>query len=135
VVDFLVGEITRPHSDIDLLIWRRDAPAFRDLLAGRAYSEGPSPSGPELDARFSKQSQLVEVMFLHEPEEGGVYWDHWCLAPNALEVRDGRLGEVLCPVINPHLLLGCKEVLLRDESEPHERGKHSQDVGRLRLLI
>src|SRR6266849_3139604 len=65
VVDFLMGEITRPHSDVDLIIWRRDAPAFRELLAGHGYTEGPSPSGPELDARLRKQSQRVAVMFIH----------------------------------------------------------------------
>src|SRR5690242_4472858 len=64
-VDLLVGEITRPHSDIDLWILQRDAPAFRDLLARHGYEEGASPSGPELDARCCKQGQLLEVMFIY----------------------------------------------------------------------
>src|SRR5712692_11867674 len=71
LVDFLAGEITRPHHDIDLIVWLRDAPAFRDLLARHGYAEGSSPSGQELDARFRKQSQLVEVMFVHDREDGG----------------------------------------------------------------
>src|SRR4051794_31652442 len=65
VVDFLLGEITHPHSDVDLIIWRQGAPRFQALVTEQGYTELPSPSGPELDARFCKQGQLVEVMFLH----------------------------------------------------------------------
>jgi hypothetical protein len=135
VVDFLVGEITRPHSDVDLIIWRRDVPAFRQLLVEGGYTERPSPSGPELDARFCKQGQLVEVMFLHEQEDGGACWGDWRLPPDALEAGHGRLGEILCPVVNPRLLLGCKEECVRQASEPAEQEKHTEDASRLRSLL
>lgn len=134
-VDFLVGEITRPHSDVDLMIWRRDAPAFRQLLLEQGYTEHPSPSGPELDARFSGQGQIVEIMFLHEPEAGGAWWGDWRLPPDALDGGDGRVGVVLCPVVSPMLLLDCKETCAREESEPADREKHAGDVERLRRLI
>jgi hypothetical protein len=101
----------------------------------RGYAEYPSPSGPELDARFSKQGQLVEIMFLHEREDGGTYWGDWCLPPDALEGWHGRLGEILCPVANPKLLLGCKEECLRQASDPAEQEKHSRDIARLRSLL
>jgi|SRR5438309_5149690 len=135
VVDFLAGEITRPHHDIDLILWLRDAPAFRDLLAQHGYTEGPSPSGPELDARFCKHSQLVEVMFVHEREDGGTYWDHWRLPPGTLEARHGRIGEILCPIVSPKTLLDCKEACLLQENEPSEQEKHTQDIARLRALL
>jgi hypothetical protein len=135
VVDFLAGEITRPHSDIDLMIWRRDAPAFRQILADRGYTERPSPSGPELDARFCKQGQLVEIMFLHEHEEGGACWGDWRLPPDALEAQPGQIGKQICPVVSPRLLLGCKEECLRQASEADEKEKHSRDLDRLRLLL
>jgi hypothetical protein len=134
-VDFLAEEITRSHSDVDLIIWRRDAPAFRELLARHGYNEGPSPSGPELDARFHKQSQLVEVMFIQRGEDGGAYWDQWRLPPGALAARHGRIGEILCPVVSPTILLDCKEACLRQENEPSERDKHLQDIARLRTLL
>jgi Aminoglycoside-2''-adenylyltransferase len=134
-VDFLVGEITRPHSDVDLIIWRRDVPAFRQILVERGYAERPSPSGPELDAQFCKQDQPVEIMFLQEQEDGGACWGDWRLPPDALEARDGRLGEIICPVVSPRLLLGCKEECIRQASAPAEQKKHTGDVGRLRSLI
>jgi aminoglycoside-2''-adenylyltransferase len=133
-VDFLVGEITRPHHDIDLIVWLRDAPAFRDLLAWHGYNELSSPSGPELDARFCKQSQLLEVMFIHEREEGGTYWSHWRLPSGSLAARHGRVGDILCPIVSPQTLLDCKEACLLQENEPSEREKHAQDIARLRPL-
>jgi hypothetical protein len=135
VVDFLVGKITRPHHDIDLIVWLRDAPAFRDLLARHGYTEGPSPSGPELDARFHKQSQLLEVMFIHERENGGTYWSHWCLPPSSLAARHGRVRDIICPVVSPQTLLDCKKACLDQENEPSEREKHAQDIARLRPLL
>src|SRR5262245_17870971 len=55
-VDFRVGAITRAHEDIDLVIWRDDAPAVRELLAPHGYVEAPPP--PEesaLHTHFSRQ--------------------------------------------------------------------------------
>jgi hypothetical protein len=134
-VDFLLGEITRPHSDVDLILWRRDVPVLRQILVERGYTERPSPSGPELDARFCKEGELVELMFLHEQEDGGAGWGDWRLPPDALEAQLGRLGEILCPVVSPRLLLGCKEECARQASEPDEHQKHARDVARLRSLL
>jgi hypothetical protein len=134
-VDFLVGEITRPHHDVDLMIWRRDVPAFRQLLERHGYTGGESPSGPELDARFRKQDQLIEVMFLREAEDGGACWDHWRLPADALAARRGRIADITCPVVSPRLLLDCKEACLRQESELAERDKHARDAARLRSLL
>jgi hypothetical protein len=135
VVDFLAGEITRPHHDIDLMVWQRDAAAFRQLLAQQGFDEGPSPSGPELDARFSKEGQLVEVMFLHASEAGDACWGQWRLPPDALEARHERLGEIVCPVIHSRVLLECKEACLREEHDLAERERHAVDIARLRSIL
>jgi hypothetical protein len=135
VVDFLAGEITRPHSDVDLMIWRKDGSAFRQILLERGYAECPSPTGQELDARFCKHAQLVEIMFLQELENGGGAWGDWHLPPDALETQHGRLGEIVCPIVNPALLLGCKEECARQDSDPAEQRKHRADVARLRALL
>jgi hypothetical protein len=132
VVDFLVGEVTRRHSDIDLVIWRADASRFRELLAGQGYEELPSPSGPELDARFSRQGQRVEVMFLHVGEGGSAYWGDWRWPAEALEAEPGRIGEIVCPIVSPELLLECKEAFLREEDGPDDPEKQAEDVARLR---
>ena len=134
-VDFLIGEITRPHSDIDLILWRRDFLAFRQILRESGYTELPSPSGPELDARFRKQDQLVEIMLLQEHAEGSACWGDWHLPSDALEARLGHIAELTCPVVSPMLLLDCKEECARQASESAEQQKHSADAGRLRSFL
>ena len=45
-------------------------PAFRQLLVEHGYTESPSPSGSDLDARFWKQDQRVEIMRGHHQLDG-----------------------------------------------------------------
>jgi hypothetical protein len=135
VVDFLVGEITRTHDDIDLIIWRRDVPAFRELLGRHGYTGGDSPTGPELDARFFKQNQVLEVMFVHQQEDGNAYWSDWRLPPGALAARHGHVEKITCPIVSPEVLLACKEVCLRETDDPAEQEKHRRDAARLRSLL
>jgi hypothetical protein len=133
-VDFAVGEVTRGHSDLDLIVRREDGARFRQVVTGLGYVELPSPSGPELDARFQKQGQLLEVMFLRTGEDGGAWWGDWRWPAEALESEAGRLGEIACPIVSPAFLLECKEGFLREEDGPDEPEKHAGDVARLRLL-
>ena len=135
VIDFAAGEITRPHSDIDLTIWSHSASTFQDLLTRQGYTELPSPSGPELDAQFCNQGQLVDVMLLQVRPDGEVYWDDWRWPADALQAGYGRLGDIICPIVSPRFLLDCKEAFLRQENGPDEPEKHTRDVTKLRLLL
>lgn len=40
-VDALLGEKTRPHSDLDIVVQDRDVPRIRALLEGRGYTDVP----------------------------------------------------------------------------------------------
>ncbi len=40
-VDALLGEQTRPHSDLDIVIQQKDVPALRTLLEGKGYRDVP----------------------------------------------------------------------------------------------
>ena len=40
-VDALLGEQTRPHSDLDIAVQHKDVPQVRALLAGRGYQDVP----------------------------------------------------------------------------------------------
>ena len=57
------------------------------------------------------------------------------LPPDALETRHGRVGEVGCPLVNPSVLMGCKEACLQQETEPALRDIQAQDLARLRLIL
>ena len=38
-VDALLGEQTRPHADLDIVIQQKDLPGLRELLDGRGYGD------------------------------------------------------------------------------------------------
>ena len=40
-VDALLGEQTRPHSDVDIVIQHKDAPKLRELLERQGYQDVP----------------------------------------------------------------------------------------------
>ena len=42
-VDLWVGRLTRPHDDIDLLVWRRDALRVDEALAAAGWTHAPTP--------------------------------------------------------------------------------------------
>lgn len=62
-VDFLLGHITRPHSDIDLVTWRRDASQLRHLFeqAGLLFKRD---TGIQYD--FSYCEQEISVVFISQ---------------------------------------------------------------------
>jgi lincosamide nucleotidyltransferase A/C/D/E len=46
-VDALLGEQTRPHSDLDLAVERNDLAAFRQLLGSIGYARADRPGDPD----------------------------------------------------------------------------------------
>ena len=57
------------------------------------------------------------------------------LPAGSLGAQHGRVGDVICPIISPETLLGCKEACLVQETEAGEREKHAGDVERLRSFV
>jgi hypothetical protein len=135
-VDFLVGTITRPHGDIDLVIWRDDGPAVRALLAPHGYVEAPPP--PEesaLHTHFSKEGQPIDAMFIHREEDGGIYWSSWRWPDGSFAERVCQLGAVVSPVVSAGTLLAAKEAYLRESPDQPDWDKCRLDIDRLRLLL
>jgi Aminoglycoside-2''-adenylyltransferase len=67
--DFHAGEITRPHGDVDLVVWRDDRPRIEELLTAEGWRHAPEPdedggTGYELGA------VRLELTFLVPDEEG-----------------------------------------------------------------
>jgi hypothetical protein len=134
-VDFLVGAITRPHEDIDLILWLEDAPAVREVLASQGYVEAPPP--PEesaLHTHFSRQGQQMDVMFIRR-EEDGIYWSDWRWPEGSFTELDGQLGEVICRVVSTRTLLEAKEAYLQENPDDTDREKCLLDIASLRPLL
>ena len=134
-VDFWLGEITRPHEDIDIIIWREDAPAVREALAEHGYTEAPpDPSESGLHTHFSKRGQPIDVMFIYKQEDG-IYWADWRWPEGSFEDRQRRLEGLVCTVTGVRCIVESKESYIQESEDQSDREKYSQDVARLKPLL
>ncbi|MES4792180.1 MAG: hypothetical protein C4321_03665 [Chloroflexota bacterium] len=68
-LDFLVGEVTTPHEDIDLVTGRRHATRVRHALESSGYEFGWS-SGVQV--AFAKAGQEISILFVARDREGRI---------------------------------------------------------------
>lgn len=104
-IDFLLGHITRPHSDIDVVAWRQDAAQLRRLLeqAGFLFERD---TGVQYD--FSKHGQEISVVFISQNGGDEVFVHgipEWVWLPGALSLPPQELDGLFCNVISPEQLL------------------------------
>lgn len=68
-VDFWVGDLTRPHDDIDVGAWRTDFDAIRTALVAAGWEHRPSPEDL-VGTRYRLASAEAELTFF-EPGPAG----------------------------------------------------------------
>ena len=68
-VDFLVGDVTRPHDDIDVAAWRRDYDAIKSTLVAAGWEHTPTAEDA-VGTRYRRRTAQVEFTFV-EPGDGG----------------------------------------------------------------
>ncbi len=74
-VDALLGEQTRPHADVDIVVQHKDVPNLRDFLAARGYADVPrDDTSPWNFVLGDQQGRLVDVHVVTLDAEGnGLY--------------------------------------------------------------
>jgi hypothetical protein len=135
-VDFHAGAVTRPHGDIDLIVWREDASAVRKALVPHGYVEAPPPSEESgLHTHFSKEGQQIDAIFVYQRPDGSIYWSDWRWPDGSFTGPSGRLGEGVCPVVSARTLLQAKESYLREGPDECDARKCHLDAATLRRLL
>lgn len=89
-VDALLGEQTRPHKDMDIVIQKKDVPALRKLLGKQDYQEIKLEiARPHNFVLADKQGREVDVHVvvfdelgngIYGPAEKGVMYPSYCFA-------------------------------------------------------
>ena len=134
-VDFRLGEVTRPHMDIEFLVWERDSARCVDLLQGAGYTES---GRVEECVYLRKADQLVELYLMDRNEQGLAIvlgpWKEWPWMPGALEAPPGRIGDIVCPTVSLDALLDTKEQYQQHVPDRPPRDKDIADMDRLRRL-
>ena len=125
-IDFILGRMTRFHSDIDLVAWKHDAIQIRYLLedAGFLFERD---TGVQID--LSKLGQEISIVFIVQNGEkvGVANIPEWIWLPDALTFPPQQIDELVCPVISPRQLLEEKAGYQRGTGIP-PRDKDLQSI-------
>ena len=70
-VDLWVGRLTRPHEDIDVLVWRRDEGRVHKVLQGAGWDHTPTPEDV-VGTNYTRDGYELQLTFVVPGDEGGV---------------------------------------------------------------
>lgn len=138
-MDFFLGQITREHDDIDLFVWSDDAPRLMERLEHAGFEDLGGPP-PEAQRNVTKNGEELQIALLATNEQGEIVvaGGPWAgaLQPRGMLVGPpGRLGDLVCPIVNPRVQLEIKQKFgeWRPDLPPSE--KHQEDIVRLQAAL
>jgi hypothetical protein len=108
-VDFMLGEITRPHADVDLVVWARNRRRIYQALAETGFA-----LDRDLDVQtdFRKAGQNISIIYLTRAPDGRVVTHGipvWAWPPSSLPPHAFALAGVTARAVSPEQLLWEKE--------------------------
>ncbi len=136
-VDFLVGYVTRPHSDIEFVVWRQDIARIRSLVGGLGYRERPGDH-PVFRADFDTDAGLLSMVYIERDARGDIVtpgvFSRFPWAEDAFRC-EGALNGVRLPVIGALEQMRTKEAYFGEATGRPLRPKDEHDVALLRGLL
>ncbi|MGE7621578.1 nucleotidyltransferase domain-containing protein [Viridibacillus sp. NPDC096237] len=104
-IDFLLGRITRTHSDVDFVSWIQYREPLEQALVCAGFQIIPVS---EYQTDFLKNDVDVSIVFVKRSEEGSIIangFPEWVWRSDALSTQFYNLQGVSVCVLNPHQLL------------------------------
>jgi hypothetical protein len=133
-LDFLLGEITRSHADIDLVTWSRHRRRLQRGLPAHGFAlDRELP----VQTDFLARGQTVSILFIAHGHDGRVTTPgipEWRWRPDALPARRRTLAGLSWRVLGPEQLLYEKESYEAGTGRP-PRPKDLVSMDLLRRLI
>lgn len=117
-VDLWVGRPTRPHDDIDVIVWRADEPRVHDALTAAGWVHTPTPEDL-VGTNYARDQDELQITFVVPGDEGGVVVPVpdgpivLSVGPLAFARRD--LGGVAVRVLTLEMMLAIKASPRPDE--------------------
>ena len=134
-LDFLIGRVTRQHSDIDLVTWRRHASRIERLLLEAGYRVATVTDLAAI--HFEKSGQDIGIAFIANDEDGRIVTpgrEFWPWPQGAFPAAEMRLEGIICRTMSAAALLEEKE-----NYEKHSgralRPKDVETIAVLRSLV
>jgi hypothetical protein len=124
-VDFHAGTVTRPHTDVDLVVHLADKDKLYALLLDVGFNV-IDDSDPDAEMIYQRGNFKVDLSFIVELDNGTVVspgWEHWPWPPSAFSSGTQQLSGVSCHVVSASTLLTSKrdhETQVGDEPRPRD---------------
>ncbi|MCM2999994.1 hypothetical protein M3647_21195 [Paenibacillus cellulositrophicus] len=131
-IDFLLGKVTRPHDDIDLITWIQNREQLEIALAEAGYEQ--TSVREQFRARqsdFRKGDVEITFGYITNTDDGSIImndlpewvWRHDSLLPQSL-----MLNGISAHVLNPRQLLEEKEIYKQIGREPRPKDEVSKKI-------
>jgi hypothetical protein len=138
-MDFYLGEVTRPHRDIDFFCQAPDAARIVAVLHDLGYRARPGNDALQYDL-VGPDELDVQVALLGRDHDGcptvpagpyaGARWP-----ADLLDGPPGRIGAITCPIVHPRAQIEIKEMMPVWVPGLPRRLKDREDISRLRAAL
>ncbi len=133
-VDFYAGAVTRPHFDVDFMVWLADMPRIAELLLASDWRHAPEED-EDGGTGYERGGVRLELTFLERGEDGRpcipLRSGPWPLADGTLGEDVGELGGVRARVIAFEALRSGKARAREDEEDAVKDRADSQVLDRI----
>lgn len=117
-VDLWVGRLTRPHDDIDVLVWRHDEASVHEVLQGAGWVHTPTPEDL-VGTNYARDGYELQVTFGVPGAEGGfvvpVPEQPMVLSSGPLAFARRNVNDVSVRVLTLEMMLAMKGSPRSDE--------------------
>src|SRR5215203_4624831 len=117
-VDLWVGRLTRPHEDIDVLVWRRDEEGVHEVLQGAGWVHTPTAEDL-VGTNYACDGYELQLTFVVPGPGGGVVVpvaeQPMVLSSGPLAFARRNLGGVSVRVLTLEMMLAIKGTPRPDE--------------------
>lgn len=118
-VDLWVGRMTRPHDDIDVLVWRRDEARVHDALRTAGWLHTPAPEDV-VGTDYVRDGHDLQLTFAEPGADGGVVVpvpdQPVVLSTGPLDFARRTLGGMSVRVLTLEMMLAVKSTPRADEA-------------------
>lgn len=131
-IDFLLGKVTRPHDDIDLITWIQNREQLECALAEAGYEQTPVREqfrGRQSD--FRKDGVDITFGYITKTNDGIIIMNdlpEWVWRHDSLLPQSFTLNGLSAHVLNPRQLLEEKEVYKQIGREPRSKDEDSKKI-------
>lgn len=138
-MDFFLGEVTRPHVDVDWFVWQEDAGRLSSALTARGWTPLPEPPHDrQIDLVKENVEQSLTLLARDEAGHPVVPAGPFAGSPWPTTMLNGStatLAGITCHIISPESQIELKRMLPIWNPSLKRRPKDAADIIRLKAAL